>query len=46
LPRCWATRARPLADRALDPSHRVERRYLDGSLVLATTFETSAVQSN
>ena len=24
-----------------DPSHRVERRYLDGSLVLATTFETS-----
>jgi GH15 family glucan-1,4-alpha-glucosidase len=29
-----------------DPSHRVERRYLDGSLVLATTFETSAVRSN
>lgn len=25
-----------------DPSHRVERRYLDSSLVLATTFETSA----
>ncbi len=25
-----------------DSSHRVERRYLDGSLVLATTFETSA----
>jgi GH15 family glucan-1,4-alpha-glucosidase len=25
-----------------DPSHRVERRYLDGSLVLATTFEASA----
>ena len=25
-----------------DPNHRVERRYLDGSLVLATTFETSA----
>jgi GH15 family glucan-1,4-alpha-glucosidase len=25
-----------------DPGHRVERRYLDGSLVLATTFETSA----
>src|SRR5260221_7167270 len=25
-----------------DSRHRVERRYLDGSLVLATTFETSA----
>src|SRR5215471_3057810 len=25
-----------------DLGHRVERRYLDGSLVLATTFETSA----
>ena len=25
-----------------DPKHRIERRYLDGSLVLATTFETSA----
>jgi GH15 family glucan-1,4-alpha-glucosidase len=25
-----------------DPSHRVNRCYLDGSLVLATTFETSA----
>ena len=25
-----------------DPNHRIERRYLDGSLVLATTFETSA----
>src|SRR5258707_15348363 len=24
------------------PSHRVERRYLNGSLVLATTFETAA----
>jgi GH15 family glucan-1,4-alpha-glucosidase len=27
---------------APDSRHRVERRYLDGSLVLATTFETSA----
>src|SRR5256885_9390580 len=25
-----------------DPDHRIDRRYLDGSLVLATTFETSA----
>jgi GH15 family glucan-1,4-alpha-glucosidase len=25
-----------------DPNHRVSRSYLDGSLVLATTFETSA----
>jgi GH15 family glucan-1,4-alpha-glucosidase len=24
-----------------DPSHRVERRYLNGSLILATTFETA-----
>src|SRR5689334_22534196 len=24
-----------------DPSYRVERRYVDGSLILATTFETA-----
>ena len=43
LPRCWAGRehGRWLIAPS-DSSHRVERRYLDGSLVLATTFETSA----
>jgi GH15 family glucan-1,4-alpha-glucosidase len=26
-----------------DPDHRVERRYLDGSLVLATTFDAASI---